>query len=71
MLSSARVQQGSDTSGEEAKDGANVWFTNSTGSLAQRWSIIKDRDFFSILSPLGSSLYLDVQYAGTKNGTNV
>ena len=55
----------------EAKDGANVWLYEFDGSLAQRWSIIKNGDFFSILSQLGSNLYLDVQYAGTANGTNV
>lgn len=55
----------------EAKDGSNVWLYEFDGSLAQRWSIIKNGDFFSILSHLGNNLYLDVQYASTANGTNV
>ncbi len=47
-----------------------MWESND--SDAQKWKIINEGDgYYSFQTKLNNNYYLDIQYSGTENGTNV
>ena len=59
-----------DVAGASANAGTNVWQYSKNNSEAQKWRFVDaGNGYYYIISNLGTAL--DVNAAGTANGTNV